>query len=148
MQAYSHILVATDFSDHSASVGQRALDIAGRYGAALTLLHVVESLPIVDSTYGPVMPFEIDLTDQLVEAARQRMLRQGGELGVAEASRLIELGSPKLEIVRVAQERGVDLIVLGSHGRHGVKLLLGSTASSVIHHATCDVLAVRIASKS
>jgi universal stress protein A len=58
--------------------------------------------------------------------------------------RWIEMGSPKAEIIRIAREQRVDLIVLGSHGRHGLSLLLGSTASSVIHHAECDVLAVRL----
>jgi universal stress protein A len=90
------------------------------------------------------MPFEIDLTDQMLEAARSRMDQAGQAFGVPEDRRLIELGSPKTEIVRIAQERGADLIVVGSHGRHGVKLLLGSTATSVIHHARCDVLAVRL----
>jgi universal stress protein A len=46
--------------------------------------------------------------------------------------------------VRIAKERGVDLIVVGSHGRHGLQLLLGSTANGVLHLAECDVLAVRV----
>jgi len=54
------------------------------------------------------------------------------------------MGSPKTEIIRVAQENGVDLIVVGSHGRHGLALLLGSTANGVLHYAPCDVLAVRL----
>jgi universal stress protein A len=54
------------------------------------------------------------------------------------------MGSPKLEIVRVAEENNVDLIIVGSHGKHGIALLLGSTANGVLHHAKCDVLAVRI----
>ena len=54
------------------------------------------------------------------------------------------MGSPKTEIVRVANEHKVDLIIVGSHGRHGLALLLGSTANGVLHHATCDVLAVRL----
>lgn len=144
MQAYRHILIALDFSETAPVVCERGRDLAARYSADLTLLHVVESLPIVDSTYGPVMPFEIDLTEQMVEAARSRMEQAGQAFGVPEDRRLIELGSPKTEIVRIAQERDVDLIILGSHGRHGVKLLLGSTAASVIHHALCDVLAIRL----
>jgi len=144
MQAYRHILVATDFSDHASAVAQRALELSKYYQAGLSLLHVVENLPIVDTTYGPVMPFEIDLTDQMVEAARTRIAKLGELVGVPEDHRLVEVGSPRMEIVRVAEEIGIDLIVVGSHGRHGIKLLLGSTASSVIHHATCDVLAVRL----
>ena len=144
MLAYRHLLVALDFSETAPVVCERARDLAERYGAELTLLHVVESLPVVDSTYGPVMPFEIDLTEQMVEAARLRLDQAGQTFGVDPDRRLIELGSPKTEIVRLAEERDVDLIVVGSHGRHGVKLLLGSTAASVIHHARCDVLAVRL----
>jgi len=144
MQAYRHVLVALDFSETAPVVCDRAKDLADRYGSVLDLLHVVESLPVVDSTYGPVMPFEIDLTEQMVDAARLRIDQAAQAFGVPEERRLIELGSPKTEIVRVAQERGVDLIIVGSHGRHGVKLLLGSTATSVIHHARCDVLAVRL----
>ncbi|WP_139555763.1 universal stress protein [Methylotetracoccus oryzae] len=144
MQAYRHVLVALDFSESATFVCEHGKDLADRYGADLTLVHVVESLPVVDSTYGPVMPFEIDLTDQMLDAARSRMDQAGQAFGVPEDRRLVELGSPKTEIVRIAQERAIDLIVVGSHGRHGVKLLLGSTATSVIHHARCDVLAVRL----
>ena len=54
------------------------------------------------------------------------------------------LGSTAKEILRIVQEQGLDLIVLGSHGRHGVAMLLGSTANAVLHHAECDLLAVRI----
>jgi universal stress protein A len=56
----------------------------------------------------------------------------------------VEIGTPKREIVRVAAEQKAELIVLGSHGRHGLQLLLGSTANGVLHQATCDVLAVRV----
>ena len=56
----------------------------------------------------------------------------------------MEIGSPKAEIIRIAEDMGADLIVVGSHGRHGIALLLGSTAASVVHHAKCDVLAVRL----
>jgi len=144
MKGYRHILMATDFSEGAPLVGQRAFTLAQLHQARLTLLHVVESFPIVDSTYGPIMPFEIDLTEQMVAAARERMNVLGDQWSVPAEQRLIEVGSPKVEIVRVAEEREVDLIIVGSHGRHGVGLLLGSTASSVIHHARCDVLAVRL----
>lgn len=144
MKGYRHILLAADFSDSGPIVAERTLELARHYQSRLTLLHVVESFPIVDSTYGPIMPFEIDLTEQMVSVAKTRIAALGEELDVPEEQRLVEVGSAKVEIVRIAEELGVDLIVLGSHGRHGVGLLLGSTASSVIHHANCDVLAVRL----
>lgn len=144
MEAYRHILLATDFSEHSQQVAGRAQDLAQKYQSALSLLHVVENLPIGDAAYGPIVPFDIDLTEQMLEAGRQRIANLGEALNVPEDRRWVEIGSPKGEIIRLADEQKVDLIVIGSHGRHGIGLLLGSTASGVIHHARCDVLAVRL----
>lgn len=144
MQNYRHILMATDFSSHTDQVANRALQLAQMHQAELTILHVVENPPIMDDGYGPMIPFEIDLTEQMMENARIRLAKLTQSLGLVEERALVEMGSPKVEIIRVAEERKVDLIVVGSHGRHGIGLLLGSTAASVIHHAKCDVLAVRL----
>ena len=65
-----------------------------------------------------------------------------------EATAVVEFGRPADLIVEVAERENIDLIVLGSHGKHGVALLLGSTADGVLHHAQCDVLAVRIKKES
>jgi len=67
------------------------------------------------------------------------------KLNIEEIPVVYEFGNAANEIVQYAKDNHVDLIVLGSHGRHGAKLLLGSTANAVLHHAKCDVLAVRIA---
>ena len=72
------------------------------------------------------------------------MTRIGEQFNISATSQFIEVGSPKSVIMNKAQELGADLIVVGSHGRHGIQLLLGSTANAVIHHANCDVLAVRV----
>jgi universal stress protein A len=77
-------------------------------------------------------------------SAKKSLIKMGEKLAVTEDRQWLEMGSPKLEIIRVANENDVDLIVVGSHGRHGLALLLGSTANGVLHHATCDVLAVRL----
>jgi len=77
-------------------------------------------------------------------AAKKHLAALGDELDVAKDEQWLEIGSPKLEIVRIAEENNVDLIVMGSHGRHGLALLLGSTANGVLHYAKCDVLAVRL----
>ncbi|MCX8049437.1 MAG: universal stress protein [Methylohalobius sp.] len=144
MQAYQHILLATDFSEHATLVADRAKDLATRYQAKLSVLHVVDNLPITDSTYGPIIPFDIDITEQLISASKERLAQIGERLGIPEDRRWVEVGSPKAEIVRVAELEQVDLIVVGSHSRKGLGILLGSTASSVILHAKCDVLAVRL----
>lgn len=144
MESYKRILLAADFGEHHHQVSRQAVDLAARYGAELSLVHVVENVPTGDAGYGPIVPFDIDLTEQLLEAAEKRMAELGEELGVPAERIRVEVGSPKHEIIRVAEETATDLIVLGSHGRHGIGLLLGSTASSVLHHAKCDVLAVRL----
>ncbi len=141
---YAHILLAIDFSDHTDTIAERARDLADKYQAQLSLLHVVDNLPIVDTVNGPIIPYEIDLTEQLMESAKLRLEKLAERLKVNEDNLFLELGSPKIEIVRIAEENAVDLIVVGSHGRHGLALLLGSTANGVLHHAKCDVLAVRI----
>ena len=144
MEKYKHILLAVDFAGEYKLVARRAVEMTVMYQAYLSILHVVDNLPIADSVYGPVSPFEGDLTEELVAASKNRMAKIAEEFSIPENRQWIEIGSPKLEIVRVAEETDADLIVVGSHGRHGFGLLLGSTANGVLHHATCDVLAVRL----
>lgn len=143
MTCYQHILLAVDFSDHGKQVAAKAKRLVEQNQARLSLIHVVENLPITDAAYGPI-PFDTEFTQEWLDASKARLAKIGVELGVSEAQQWLEMGSAKMEIVRVAEENGVDLIVVGSHGRHGLALLLGSTANGVLHHAKCDVLAVRL----
>ena len=144
MRNYKHILLAVDFFENGKAVVDRARDLADKYQAKLSIIHVVDSMPITDSGFGADVPFNLDLTAELMAEAKKKLATLAENLGVAEDSRWLEMGSPKTEIIRVAEENNVDLIVIGSHGRHGLALLLGSTANGVLHHATCDVLAVRL----
>jgi len=143
MNSYKHILLAVDFSEHGKQVAAKAKQLADHNNALLSLVHVVENLPITDAAYGPI-PFDVDLTQEWLDASKKRLADLGATLGVSEQRQWLEMGSAKLEIVRIAEENDVDLIVVGSHGRHGLALLLGSTANGVLHHAKCDVLAVRL----
>jgi universal stress protein A len=149
MANYKHILLAMDFYEHCEAVASRAKDLANKYQAKLSIIHVVDSMPITDAgygadIYGAGIPFNMDLTAELMAGAKQRLAKLAEKLAVTEDKLWLEMGSPKTEIIRVAEENKVDLIVVGSHGRHGLGLLLGSTANGVLHHATCDVLAVRL----
>jgi universal stress protein A len=144
MQAYRHILMSTDFGENSELIAQRAHDLAERYQAKLTLLHVIDYMPVADSAYGPAVPFDATLSEELLESAQRRLAGLAKSLGRSDADCRVEIGSPKVEIIRIAEESEVDLIVVGSHGKHGLQLLLGSTSSSVLHHTPCDVLAVRL----
>ncbi len=144
MESYKHILLAADFSEHGEAVADRARDLADKYQAKLSIVHVMDNLLITDAAYGSTIPFDLDLTAELMAAAKKRLAKLAEKLNIAEDCRWMEMGSPKLEIIRIAEENKVDLIVVGSHGRHGFALLLGSTANGVLHHARCDVLAVRL----
>lgn len=143
MNAYKHILVAVDFAEESHLILDHAIQLASANDAKLTLLHVVEYSEFAYSG-DLIAPEEIHVDRELVSQAEQRLERLCQEVGLVEAARIVELGAPKREIVRIAEEHNVDLIVVGSHGRHGLQLLLGSTANGVLHLAQCDVLAVRI----
>jgi universal stress protein A len=143
MGTYSHVLFATDFSPESEAAGRKATEIAALTGARLSLLHVVEYSAMEYAGEIPI-PENIDLDQRRIEVARGQIADLAQRLGAAGAPTFVELGAPKHEIVRVAKEQGADLIVVGSYGRHGLQLLLGSTANGVLHLATCDVLAVRV----
>jgi universal stress protein A len=140
---YRHILLAVDFAPETESVISRAQQLRDQCAARLSLLHVVEYLPMAYSG-DLVMPEDFDLERELVEVAKRQMDLLGSRLGVPSGDRRIESGGTGRTILRIAEELEVDLIVLGSHGRHGLAVLLGSTARTVLNGAACDVLAVRI----
>jgi universal stress protein A len=144
MQAYQHILFATDFTDEALQVGARAKEIAQRYGARLSLVHVIE--PVVVSPGYDLLPVLPEVPDEVLQTSSQEALQRLAErLEIQDAGQRVITGvSTKEGILEAVRELGVDLIVIGSHGRHGLALLLGSTANAVLHGAPCDVLAVRI----
>jgi universal stress protein A len=141
MAAYRNVLIAVDLSDDSAAVVRRGREVAG--SARVSLLHVLEFIP-VDPAGEALLPPPVDLEGELLQSARQRLDALCASLGLTDAPHRVEVGSIKAEIVRVATEEQVDLVVLGSRERHGLALLLGSTEKSVLHKTPCDVLAVRI----
>ncbi|HWP94994.1 MAG TPA: universal stress protein [Gammaproteobacteria bacterium] len=143
MKTYRHILLAVDLTDDSEAVGARACELARRFDARLSLLHVVEYLP-VDPAGEALLPPPVNIEQDLVESARRRLDELAEKLGIAASDRIIETGNIKHEIVRVATERAADLIVLGSREKHGLAVLLGSTEKAILSAAPCDVLAVRL----
>ena len=144
--AYQHILFAADFADEALRVGERAKDIARQYGARLSLIHVIEDVNISLGGGYELLPVLPDLPDEaLLGEARKALDEMAHRLGTEDAEQwVVSAPSTKEGILDAAREHGVDLIVVGSHGRHGLALLLGSTANAVLHGAPCDVLAVRI----
>jgi universal stress protein A len=144
MGEYRHLLAALDLSEESDTVLQRCVGLRDGFGARLSLVHVVEYVPMAYSG-DLALPEDFNLEQELLGVARQRMDAVGERVGVPAGDRHVALGVTAREVLRVVEDQGVDLIVVGSHGRHGLALLLGSTAGAILHHASCDVLAVRIA---
>ena len=142
MQVYRRILVVVDLTESSLIIGRRAQALATTFGAEIELLHVVEFVPV--EPMGETLMPSVQIEDELIERARQRLATLAGELGVASTAAFVEAGNVKSEIVRVAREHNADLIVLGSRERHGLSILVNLTEDTVLHAAPCDVLAVRV----
>ena len=142
MQVYSNILVAIDLNDEAEPVSKKACSLAQLTGAKLHFMHVTEPLSYA---YGGDIPVDLSaIQEQLQEHAEERMTQFLRTSNLLAHSKILANGHIETEIHRAAEEIGADLIVVGSHGRHGLALLLGSTSNSVLHGASCDVLAVRI----
>jgi universal stress protein A len=86
----------------------------------------------------------MQIEDELVERAKQKLAELAERLELAHCEQMVEVGNIKGGIVRIAREKKVDLIVLGSRERHGLAMLLNFTEDTVLHEAPCDVLAVRL----
>jgi len=141
---YQNILVAADFTEAGENAAKRAGNFAKRFGARLTILHVLAYFP-EDMPASFIPPENVDAQKYLIDRAQDsleklcaRIEHPGATLEVAVSTR-----SAGRVIVHYAQRSGADLIVVGSHGQEGIIGMLGSTANSVLHAATVDVLVVR-----
>ena len=143
MREYKKILLCLDLTDDSEKIAERARDIAARNSATITLLHVVEYVPV--EPMGEALLPAVQIEGELVERAEKRIAELAAKMGLASSERLVLTGNIKTEVVRVARERGTDLIVIGSRERHGMSILFNFTEDTVLHAAPCDVLAVRLA---
>ncbi|ARB45480.1 MULTISPECIES: universal stress protein [Alloalcanivorax] len=143
---YQRILVAIDCSDESADILCRAAGVLeGNATGELHLIHVIEPLALA---YGADVPMDVtDLQSGLVKQARETALEYARQYQIGEDRIHVELGSIEKTIVDKADALGVDLIVVGSHTRSGLALLLGSTARGLVPGAHCDVLAVKVQRK-
>jgi universal stress protein A len=140
MSEYTRILVAIDLSEDTGQVARRANAISS--SAELHFIHVIEPLSFA---YGGDIPMDFSgIQDEIQQQATQQLQRFAESNGIDAEHQHIVLGRPEVEIHAKAEELGADLIVVGSHGRYGLALLMGSTANGVLHGASCDVLAVRV----
>jgi len=145
MIALKKILVPTDFSDPSQSAVKYARAFAEQFGAAVHVLHVIED-PYLFAPTSEGFAVPPNFREDLEASARERLKRvlPAGDQGTIRAELVLKHGSPFVEIVRYARDHGIDLIVMGTHGRGPIAhMLLGSVAEKVVRKAPCPVLTVR-----
>jgi nucleotide-binding universal stress UspA family protein len=150
----TRILAPTDFSKYSGFALEWAAYLAQCMKAELVLLHIIseEEGKIIEEVIGEgaVVQIPKGIRQDVVED-RQKKLTSQYEMVVArdiraslKVSQMTRIGVPFLEIVKVAKEKEVDLIVMGTHGRTGLShVLIGSVAEKVVHHAHCGVLTIK-----
>lgn len=148
MFSYQHILVPVDFSPVSQRSIHRAKELASQYQARLTLLHVVEDIPLGVTAFGDVSAIYIapDTREKLLEAAQTQLADLANRMDLGQRVQLEILdGYPNLSINSYAEDNQVDLIIIGHSAKHGLMgLLMGSTAETVTKHAKCDVLVMHV----
>ncbi len=142
---WTKICCPVDFSDASHEALAQAADIAAHSAARLTILHVYERSAL--GAAGEVLVTDPELEERLVHELNHNLERfrvEAERFAPGRVTAEAVTGDPPAEIVRFVERSGCDLIVMGTHGRSGLRrLVLGSVAESVVRHAPCSVLVVR-----
>jgi len=143
MSIYAHVLCAADFSGTGDVAAFRAAALARQSGARFSLLHVVEYFPGERSNQR-IPPEDVDPAIYETRRASDRLAELAARVGMPEAGVQVSTceNAAWHRVLEFAEAEGVDLIVLGRHGRHGAAALLGATAAAVQQRARCDVLTV------
>lgn len=142
MSTYSHILVGLDLSDECEAIMNKSVAIASVCGAKLSVAHVFEPLTFA---FGGDLPIDLSEAQKVMEEnVKKRLSQIASPLKIPEENQIICIGLTADELHATALERKADLIIVGSHGRHGLAALFGNTANGVIRGAQCDVLAIRV----
>jgi universal stress protein A len=148
MNQYQHILMAADLvPSEDELLVQRIQAIMEASNAKVTVLHAIEQIYNYGSPW--LIENNVEWQGELERIAQSKLKGIGDTLGVPKERLLVRCGQPKGIILAVAEEIQADLIIVGSHGKHGLGLLLfGSTTNSVLQDSKCDVLAVHVGSRT
>jgi len=143
MHDYNKVLFALELIPESDELLiQKAQSLSSNNGMDMHLIHAIEHMSNYGAAYG--VSAGVDVEEMLLEEAKKSIAKIASTLNIPESNQIVKVGPAKFLILEEAEKRGIDLIVVGSHGRHGVRLLLGSTSNAILHGAKCDVLAVRV----
>lgn len=133
MKKYRHILIATDFSPTSLEAVDVGKNLAVELQAKLTIVHCIEPIPILIA----------EMQNPLLEKAETELAKLGNNIDIDDLHLKIAFGHIKKALIETIEEVQADLIIVGSHGHHGISRILGSTANAIINTAPCDVLVIR-----
>jgi universal stress protein A len=158
VMTYKNIVVAVDNDVATRHVCSRALDLYKSRDAQITLVHVLQPVALIVAPGGmggalPIPSLSEEEQQEMIESAKSEIAKIAAELDQKAAEpasksvhyRVVQSSETRVAIHEVAKQISADLIVAGSHGRHGFSLFfLGSTASDILKDSPCDVLAVRL----
>jgi nucleotide-binding universal stress UspA family protein len=142
--ASQRFLVPTDFSEYANQALDYAINLAEKLDARLTLLHVIQPVPMAGVDMGVTLPstYLQDLEAEIMQSMESQLARVTA--AGLEGEIVVVHGVPFHEILETAKTQKVDLIVMGTHGRTGLQhILLGSVAEKVVRLAPCPVLVAR-----
>jgi nucleotide-binding universal stress UspA family protein len=145
MTPFKRILVPVDFSPSANLAVESAIDLARRYDAALDLVYVYQSVAYaLPDGYVLITPDQLNEILRVFETQLAAAKENAHKAGVAKVETALLQGYPINEILRRAEDRKAELIVMGTHGRSGIKrLVLGSVAENVLRSSSCPVLVIR-----
>lgn len=147
---YKHILFATELNETKSYIEDKVTQLQQLTQAKLSVIHVVEPIPSAyfAGEYGAISGLNaydsIEATKELKKRSVELLQPLVKRLNVAEKNLHVMIGYTSQEVLAFCEKKNVDLIITGSHGIRGLKLLLGSTTNAILHNAKCDVLAVRL----
>lgn len=140
---YDHILVATDLLHECLPVVAKAAELVRVFGSKLSVINVMPSIPYYMASG---LSSVADIENEIKEEGRENVEKALSKVGIA-ADIYVSNGVAKAEIVKLSKKIGADLIVVGSKSSHGIKAMIGETATGVLHMAKCDIFVVRFDKK-
>ncbi len=148
MIPYKNILVAIDYSELTDDIFKKLESIDKDSNANIILLHVVErDMPtLMGASQNAAISYSREWSSEeikLKEDAENKLKKEAEKYDLHNVTYLAEVGVPRFSILFAAKGKKADLIIVGAHGAHGIRKIIGSTAQSVLNNATCDVLAIR-----
>jgi len=148
MSAYKKVIVAIDLEGGAGDVLAKAATLLEGANADITVLNVpYDVVRMYGASVGAGVYSTANLNqdnDQIRKSLGEKMRALVDQYHLPKCEVMVKFGRPVDIILKYAEAQDADLILMGSHGRHGLGLLLGSTANAVLHRAKCDVLAVRV----